>query len=41
MNKRILLISFVLLFVVALTSCGVYEKCPGEGSGIEKSETNA
>ncbi|MEE2700124.1 MAG: hypothetical protein VYD71_02020 [Bacteroidota bacterium] len=40
MNHRILLISFVLLFVLALSSCGVYEKCPGKGSVVEKSETN-
>jgi len=41
MNNRILLSSIVLFFVLALSSCGVYEKCPGEGSVEEKSETNA
>jgi|TARA_B100001105_G_scaffold37324_1_gene26533 hypothetical protein len=40
MNKKFILISFVLLFVLALSSCGIYEKCPGEGSVAEKTQTN-
>ena len=31
----------VFFFVIVLSSCGVYEKCPGEGSVVEKTETNA
>ena len=40
MNNRILL-SIVLLFVLSLFSCGVYEKCPGEGSKLDESVINA
>jgi len=40
MNKKFILISLVLLFVLALSSCGVYEKCPGEGNLAEKTQTN-
>ena len=40
MNKRFILISLVLLFVLVLCSCGIYEKCPGEGGVVEKTQTN-
>jgi hypothetical protein len=40
MNKKLILISLVFLFVLALSSCGVYEKCPGEGNIAEKTQTN-
>jgi len=40
MNKKFILISLLLIFVLALSSCGVSEKCPGEGSLSEKTQTN-
>jgi len=40
MNKKFILLSLVLLFVLALSSCGVYEKCPGEGNLAEKTPIN-
>jgi hypothetical protein len=40
MSKRIILISVVCFFVLALFSCGVYEKCPGDGNAAEKTQTN-
>jgi len=40
MNKKFILISLVLLFVLALSSCGVYEKCPGEGRSYNNPTTN-
>lgn len=41
MNKKYILISVVLLFVLVLSSCGVYEQCPGAGSTEKHTESNA
>jgi len=40
MNKKFIFISLLLFFILVLFSCGIYEKCPGEGSVPEKIQTN-
>jgi len=37
MKKEVIILSLGFIFLL-LSSCGVYEECPGEGGVIEKTE---
>jgi len=38
MKKEVIILSLGFILLI-LSSCGVYEECPGEGSIIDKIET--
>jgi|TARA_B100000959_G_scaffold178305_1_gene186498 uncharacterized lipoprotein YehR (DUF1307 family) len=39
--KKISVVFLVLIFLFALTSCGVHEECPGFGSNAKNLKVNA
>jgi len=39
--KKISVVFLILIFLFALSSCGVYEDCPGDGSSAKHTKANA